>query len=239
MFGVLETTTVRPGLVQDFYRKTPVMQEYFGHVMRAEQKLFGDIKFSHRNSRLLVLKSGDLNFLEKSQLEDALSSDVFIVFGSSFIKGWLVDFLVEKRAINIHMGLSPYYRGSSCNFWALYDERPEMVGATIHLLSRGLDSGPMLYHVVPECEGSNPFEFTMGAVVSAQKSLVDRLYSGELAELEPIVQDRSLELRYTRNSDFTDEVARSFLDRNTRAIDLTKTLESRQRPDLLRIKTRS
>ena len=75
------------------------------------------------------------------QLQAALSSDIYIVFGASFIKGWLVDFLIKNKAINIHMGLSPYYRGSSCNFWAMYDNNPNYVGATIHYLSKGLDSG--------------------------------------------------------------------------------------------------
>ena len=81
-----------------------------------------------------MIKQGDLNSLEKD-LNFALKSDLFIVFGSSFIKNeWLINFLI-KKAINIHMGLSPFYKGSSCNFWALYDN-PEHVGATIHYLSR-------------------------------------------------------------------------------------------------------
>src|SRR5690606_39404976 len=69
-------------------------------------------------------------------LADALDSDVYVVFGASYIRGPLIDYLVARGAINIHMGVSPYYRGSSCNFWALYDGRPEYVGATIHKLSR-------------------------------------------------------------------------------------------------------
>ena len=42
--------------------------------------------------------------LPKESLFEALSSDLYIIFGSSFIKGWLIDYLIEKRAINIHMG---------------------------------------------------------------------------------------------------------------------------------------
>jgi len=43
------------------------------------------------------------------------------------------------------MGISPYYRGNDCNFWALNDNNPHLVGSTIHLLSKGLDNG---FHVV-------------------------------------------------------------------------------------------
>ena len=83
---------------------------------------------------------GDLNHLKKADLKDFLESDIYVVFGSSYIKGFLVDFLIKRKAINIHMGLSPYYRGADCNFWALQDDNPHYVGATIHLLSKGLDS---------------------------------------------------------------------------------------------------
>ena len=75
---------------------------------------------------------------------------MYIIFGASYIKGWLIDFLVENNAINIHMGLAPYYRGNSCNFWALFDDKPSYVGATIHKISKGLDNGPILFHCLPE-----------------------------------------------------------------------------------------
>ena len=81
-------------------------------------------------------------------MKDLLKSDLYIFFGSSYIKGPLVNFLIKKKAINIHMGISPYYRGADCNFWAMYDGNSHLVGATIHMLSKGLDSGAILYHAM-------------------------------------------------------------------------------------------
>ena len=101
--------------------KSKVMKTYFQHVIQSERNIFGDICFMHNNIKTLSIKLGDLNMLDRPTLSDALQSDVYVVFGASYIRDWLIDFLVEHRAINIHMGLSPYYRGSSCNFWALYD----------------------------------------------------------------------------------------------------------------------
>ena len=89
-------------------------------------------------------------------LNSFLKSDMYIVFGSSFIKGELANFLIKKKAINIHMGVSPYYRGTDCNFWALYDNNPHLVGATIHFLSKGLDNGPILYHAMSKIR-KNPY----------------------------------------------------------------------------------
>ena len=61
---------------------------------------------------------------------------------------------IKNKTLNIHMGISPYYRGTDCNFWALYDNNPHLVGATIHLLSKGLDSGAMLYHALSQIKNN-------------------------------------------------------------------------------------
>ncbi len=213
-YAILECNTIFPGLVPDFFKKSAVMRGYFENVIAAEKEFFGNVNFLPENVSTLSIKSGDLNALDKDVLKEALMSDVYVVFGASYIKGWLIDFLVEKKAINIHMGVSPYYRGSSCNFWALYDERPEYVGATIHLLSKGLDSGGILYHALPKFIDKNLFIFTMRAVEAAQVSLVERIGNRTLFEMQPISQNKKVELRYTRNSDFTDQVALEFMSRN-------------------------
>ena len=215
VYLVSEVNTIFPGQVGDFFKKSDTMQEYFQHVINAERKVFGDIGFLPDNVRTLSIKSGDLNMLSQAQLEQALGSGVFVVFGASYIKGWLIDYLVGREALNIQMGISPYYRGSSCNFWALYDNNPAYVGATIHMLSRGLDSGPMLFHCIPNLiEGDTPFDLTMRSVAAAHKGLVDAIESGEIFSMPRVPQDREREVRYARNADFTDAVAREFLDRD-------------------------
>lgn len=211
--AVMECNTVRPGKRQDFFDKSPVMERYFGHVMNAEHAVFGDVGFSTPGGRTLAIKMGDLNLMTREELAPCLDADAYVVFGASFIKGWLCEHLVEHGAFNIHMGLSPYYRGSSCNFWALYDGNPHMVGATIHRLSKGLDSGPMLFHALPRYDGGDPFRFTMRAVEVAQSALQHRIADGSVFELQPVTQDRTAEIRYSRNVEFNDAVAGDFLDR--------------------------
>jgi folate-dependent phosphoribosylglycinamide formyltransferase PurN len=214
VYFVSEVNTIFPGKINDFYKKSETMQYYFQRVIDAERKVFGEIGFMPSNVKTLSMKSGDLNLASTTQLTDALESDVYIVFGASYIKGWLIDFLVDKGAFNIHMGISPYYRGSSCNFWALYDGNPSYVGATIHLLSKGLDSGDMLFHCIPELQvNDTSFDFTMRSVRVAHNALVSKVSSGEIFDMEPVKQDKKFEIRYTRNSDFNDEVVADFLSR--------------------------
>lgn len=211
-YSILECNTIFPGQTEDFFKKSGVMQEYFRNVQLSEQKFFGINNFSPSNNRSISLKSGDLNKVSREVLEPALSSDYYIVFGSSYIKGWLVDELVSNNAINIHMGISPYYRGSSCNFWAARDKNFHLVGSTIHKLSKGLDSGDILFHALPTVnECGNLFDFTMKSVRAAHYSLVQRILDGSINNIMPEKQDKSLELRYTKNAEFNDEVAKSFL----------------------------
>ena len=174
-----------------------------------------------------------MNLLSQSALSAALESDVYVVFGASYIKEWLIDFLIENEALNIHMGMSPYYRGSSCNFWALYDNNPNYVGATVHKLSKGLDSGPMLYHCVPKLEDENAFEFTMKSVKVTHLSLVSRIKSGKIFTMQAVQQSKAKEVRYTRNSDFTDSVASNFLNRDFDSQTLSRILGDLSYPKLL------
>ena len=229
VYFISEVNTIFPGKVSGFFQKTEVMQNYFNNVIESEKKIFGDVNFLPDNVKTLAIEGGDLNLLNKDQLSNALSSDVFIVFGASYIKGWLIDFLVTKKAINIHIGLSPYYRGSSCNFWALFDQNPSYVGATIHLLSKGLDSGDMLFHCVPKyADSESPFDFTMRSVLIAQEGLVQTIREDQLFSMQSFKQDSSLEVRYTKNNQFTDDVAKELLNRD---IDLSSV--KFKYPDLL------
>ena len=215
-YFVSEIKTLFPGVLKDFYEKDDTFQNYFLKVKASEEKIFSGINFLSDRIKTLPIKLGDLSYLSETYLSECLASDIFIVFGSSYIKGWLADYLINKKAINIHMGLSPYYRGSACNFWALYDYSPEYVGATIHLLSKGLDSGDILFHSVPTyVETDSAFDFSMRAVQSAHNDLIRCINQELIFEIQPKPQNKENEIRYSRYEDFNKDVAKEFLNRKT------------------------
>lgn len=207
---------------------------YFRRVQNAEESLFGGHRFLSGDVRQLAIAYGEASRLEPSALGDALNADVILVFGASFIRGALAEALVERRAVNIHMGISPFYRGTATNFWALYDGLPDYVGATIHLLGRGLDSGPMLLHAFPPAEPTDPFLLGMQAVDAAFEAVVERLRSDRLLGLEPAEQDRRKERRYARAADFTAEVAAEYMTRLPSPDDVGDALRARDESLFLR-----
>ena len=211
LFVLQECGTIFLGIVPGHYPASTIMKEYFEKVNDAQFKLFGNSYVNNlkKNIKIFPMLSGDLNKCSLKFLSDFLKSDIYIVFGSSYIKGDLVDFLVEQRAINIHAGVSPYYRGTDCNFWALRDDNPHLVGATIHLLSKGLDSGPILYHAMSNIKTS-PFEYTMSTIKSAFHSISERIKDNSIFKINPLVQNKSKEIRYSRKNEFNEEIVKEY-----------------------------
>ena len=214
LYVIQECGTIFPGIVPDHYQTSSNMKKYFENVNNAQSQLFGNsyVNNKKKNIKILPMLSGDLNQCSVNLWSDFLNSDVYVVFGSSYIKGELVDFLVKQKAINIHAGVSPYYRGTDCNFWALFDDNPHLAGTTIHLLSKGLDSGPMLYHAMSNLK-TNPFNYTMSTIKSAFHSIAERIQDGSIFTIKPLVQDKVKEVRYTKKSDFSEEIVKEYFEK--------------------------
>ena len=95
-------------------------------------------------------------------------------------------------------------------FHHFHDDNPHIVGATIHLLSKGLDSGAILYHALSDIK-NNPFEYTMSTVKSAFHSLAERIKNQSIFDIKPIIQNKEEEIRYSKKDEFNEEIVKSFL----------------------------
>jgi hypothetical protein len=127
--------------------------------------------------------------------------DVVLVFGTSLLKQPLID-AFAGRIINIHLGLSPYYRGAGTNFWPLVNGEPEYCGATIHYLDAGVDSGPIIAHVRPPLEpGDGPHEIGNKTIVVAVEMLADAAQALAVGPLRGVAQSGGG--RLYRRADFS------------------------------------
>ena len=64
---------------------------------------------------------------------------------NSELKENIIQTLGNIPKINLHLGLTPYFRGSGCNFWPLYLNKPEFIGASIIELDSGIDTGNLIH----------------------------------------------------------------------------------------------
>lgn len=130
----------------------------------------------------LVVEVPHINHSDVAALADRLQPDVIAVFGTSLIRGPLLE-KGRLGIFNLHGGLSPRYRGADCTFWALYNGEPEQVGCTLHRIDAGIDTGTLIAHVRPAVKsGDDELELFWRAVrdgAEVYAELMKRLARGE------------------------------------------------------------
>jgi len=168
-----------------------LVRRHFDERRRQEEIFFG------HNAEPLTARDGcavqflDTHTLNSSDTADALERqgvDVVLVYGTDLIKPPLIERFAH-RMINMHLGLSPYYRGTATNFYPLLNEEPEFVGATIHLIDPGIDSGAILHHARPEIVADDmPHTVGCKAILAGIEKVVQSLHEFETSDLNPIPQ---------------------------------------------------
>lgn len=124
---------------------------------------------SKLNHPELVREVSHINHPDVIRLADELAPDLIAVFGTSLIRGELLN-KGRLGIVNLHGGLSPHYRGADCTFWALYNSEPEQVGCTLHFIDAGIDTGNLIAHVCPEVkEGDDELTLFWRAVRDSAK----------------------------------------------------------------------
>lgn len=127
-----------------------LLQAYFSERERAEAMILpeGASWSLPPGVKIREVSAGGINSEEAVSALQEAGTDAVVVFGTSILRDpWLSSY--GGRMLNIHLGLSPYYRGSGTNFWALHDGRPELVGATLHAISATVDAGDVYCQVRP------------------------------------------------------------------------------------------
>lgn len=169
-----EQKSFRPELFARTAEERDVIARHFAARDASEELFFAD---HHRlelqtGARLRVGAPGIINDADNIAEMQALAPDVVLVFGTGLLRGGIIS-AFAGRIINLHLGLSPYYRGSGTNFWPLVNREPEYVGATIHYLDAGIDTGPMIAHARPNMAAADgPHEVGNKAIVSGAAALI-------------------------------------------------------------------
>ena len=186
---------------------TPIQRDiidfHFAQREKKEQDYFG--KYNDVNNL-------PHSFIDTGKSNDALvcdhicrlQPDVILLFGSSLIRDPLMN-LFPNRIINLHLGLSPYYRGSGTNFWPLYYKEPECVGATIHLATSQVDAGAILYQVRPDFSKNDSIHDLGNKTIVAAIQIIPEVVSDYLSKRRiPIAQPSGIG-RICKRKDLTAE----------------------------------
>lgn len=186
------------------------------------ERIFGDRypALAPDTPRLVVRSINDPEVHERLS---EIGPDVLLDHGTDLVKNHVIE--TAPLALNLHWGLSPYYRGSDCTEWALLNHDPYNVGVTVHKLARSIDGGEVLGQARPQIEpGDTVHSINMKLTRLGTDIILDAL--AELAagrELAFHRQDRALGLLY--RSEYMTLAQRKLLNRSLAEGRLARMLE--------------
>ncbi len=111
------------------------------HFLRSENKFFN--KFDDLRANIIECNPSHLNSTRLKNLLTSASADMFFVFGAPLLKKELFS-IPSKGCINIHTGLVQHHRGVDSCYWAIEEEKPETIGATLHYIDESIDGGNII-----------------------------------------------------------------------------------------------
>ncbi|MHB8066496.1 MAG: formyltransferase family protein [Desulfobaccales bacterium] len=210
---VAEPKKRRPGVVYDNEEDGRLLAQYFADRDRAEEIILGQGQKWELPSRcpLTITSTGGVNDPQiATHLRTQKGITHGVVFGTWSIlrKPWFDNF--GGNLVNLHLGLSPYYRGAGTNFWALSDGNPHLVGATIHVLDEDVDTGPIYQHVRPIPEIRDTVHTFFNKVIEKSARSLSYLMT-HLAEFTPVPQWSTDMGREYKRKEFNAEALRGLL----------------------------
>ncbi|PIQ91714.1 MAG: hypothetical protein COV70_02280 [Parcubacteria group bacterium CG11_big_fil_rev_8_21_14_0_20_39_22] len=173
-------------------RKSNLQTDIVNHLRErdlVENQYFGSFKGVFDNSNVLKIKSGEVN--DKRTVKWILDNnpDYIVLFGSGLIKSEILN-IYKDKVINLHLGLSPYYRGTATNFWPIVYGEPECIGATIHLASEEIDGGEILSQKRPDLSSGDSFHYIgCKAIMAGAECLISSIQKYEKGVIKPLHQD--------------------------------------------------
>lgn len=180
---------------------SPAVRRHFECIAACERQWFAEPAGS---VGLPIRRAPDINAPECVDWARSSEPDVVCLFGTAILReGWLNAF--PGRIVNLHLGLSPFYRGSATLFWPFVNRELHYLGTTIHVATAKVDAGDMLARIEPDLRpGEDYYTITTRLI----RDSVDRFPQVVRAYLEGRIEPQPQEPiggRLYRKVDFDDE----------------------------------
>jgi methionyl-tRNA formyltransferase len=122
-----------------------LLTEHFKAREQFEKDFFPDVT-SHNfiNAPIMTISNNLINSKDTIKFISQIDFDIAITFGISILNSETINALNDK-ILGIHLGLSPYYRGSGTNFFPFVNNELEAIGYTLMHLDEGVDTGHIVH----------------------------------------------------------------------------------------------
>ena len=137
--------------------------------------------------------------------------DLVITFGVSILSSETIQNL-NNKILGIHLGLSPYYRGSGTNFFPFVNNELEAIGYTLMHLDKGVDTGHIVHQGrAPIVLGDSIHTIGNRNIRSLFIDIIKLIESKfDLSIAKPQIRGDSN--KYYRKIDFTEQSLRTALE---------------------------
>jgi folate-dependent phosphoribosylglycinamide formyltransferase PurN len=203
---ISENFDVRAALVQgkgNYYdsqrEESELVRSHFSNLAAAESAEFK----ARLNPSLPRREVPDINEPELVVETLAAGTEIVFLLGTAILpEAWLNAF--PNRILNLHLGLSPFDRGSATLFWPFAQNELECVGANVHLAVADVDAGSILARVKPDLQvGDNYYSITNRLIrqsIDALPCIASRYLTGEVTPLHQVPTGE----RAWRKADFSE-----------------------------------
>ena len=139
VYEIIDTKKVQKEIITN-----NLIKLHFQSRNQVEFDFFSDLVCIEKFKKSHQIECWDINSDEAIEFAKKLDVELIISFGCSIIKKpWLEEF--NNRILGIHLGLSPYYRGSGTNFFPFVNNELGAVGYTLMNLNEGVDTGNIIH----------------------------------------------------------------------------------------------
>ena len=179
-------------------RNSFLVRKHFKEMKIIEQKWF---KINLNKSYALIDDINDPIFLDKIKRKNF---DAVCLFGTAILNDtWLKIF--PDKIVNLHLGLSPFYRGSATLFWPFANKELECLGTTIHLATKKVDGGKILHRVLPNfIPYEDYYEMTSRLIMDSINIFPEIVLNYLKGKIEPFKQE-NLNGKFYKKTDFSEK----------------------------------
>jgi methionyl-tRNA formyltransferase len=200
---VAALTQPKTAYYADKQEESAAIAAHFAALAKAEREHFPDVTPKARIDNV-----ADIN--DAANVGLAKGADYILLFGTSILKPvWLEAF--PDRIINLHLGLSPFYRGTATLFWPAVNDEIECMGTTIHLAVQKVDAGNILRRVkIAPREGDSYYDLSTRLIRASIDAIPQTVRDYAEGRITPVGQDLTLSKTY-RKRDFSEEALKKAL----------------------------
>jgi len=125
-----------------------------------------------KNVEVINITQSEINSVGLIREISDYKADACIVMGFGMLSSKVLE-VIPIESINIHLGLSPRYRGSATLFWPTYLLDPFSTGTTFHRMNKEPDAGRIIHQTLPEfTRGLTLHETAIASIKAAQIDLL-------------------------------------------------------------------